>query len=271
MRRTKMRGIVMEVPIRRNKLNAKQIQLLKTIYKFRFTTLSLLAQYRHSDQSSLNRNLQRLVDQKYIIKQYDNSYRIDRKGARFSLAPTAITWLMKNSDLNHKTLHAMYNKSEEPFVLQSLAVMKTAISLKETYPDIFYIYSASEISRDIDFPKPRPHLYLRRIESDDQRLNEYFVELHHTNQPFLIRQRFKELVQHYDDEGWPDGDYPGLLFILGTARQEASFARFAREVLDAAGVDDLRVLTTTHKALVSTPYHATVWTNINETKNLVTI
>ena len=81
MRRTKMRGIVMEVPIRRNKLNAKQIQLLKTIYKFRFITLSLLAQYRHSDQSSLNRNLQRLVDQKYIIKQYDNSYRIDQDTA----------------------------------------------------------------------------------------------------------------------------------------------------------------------------------------------
>ena len=240
MRRAKMRGIVMEVPIRRNKLNAKQIQLLKTIYKFRFITLSLLAQYRHSDQSSLNRNLQRLVDQKYLIKQYDNSFRIDRKGARFSLAPTAITWLMKNSDLNHKTLHAMYNKSEEPFVLQSLAVMKTAISLKETYPDGFYLYSASEISRDIDFPKPRPHLYLRRIETGDQKLNEYFVELHHTNQPFLIRQRFK-------------------------------FARFAREVLDAAGIDDLRVLTTTYKALVSTPYHAAVWTNINETKNLITI
>ena len=261
----------MEAPIRRNKLNAKQIQLLKTIYKFRFITLSLLARYRHSDQSSLNRNLQRLVDQKYLIKQYDNSYRIDRKAARFSLAPTAITWLMKNSDLNHKTIHAMYNKSEEPFVLQSLAVMETAISLKETYPDTFYIYSASEISRDIDFPKPRPHLYLRRIETDNQKKNEYFVELHHTNQPYLIRQRFKELVQHYDDEGWPDGGYPGLLFILGSARQETSFARFAHEVLDAAGIDDLKVLTTTYNALVATPYYAAVWTKINETNNLTTI
>lgn len=251
----------MEAPIRRNKLNAKQIQLLKTIYKFRFITLSLLAQYRHSDQSSLNRNLQRLVDQQYLIKQYDNSYRIDRKSARFNLAPAAITWLMKNSDLNQKTLHAMYNKSEEPFVLQSLAIMEVAISLKETYPDTFYIYSASEISRDIDFPKPRPHLYLRRIETDNQKTNEYFVELHHTNQPYLIRQRFKELVQHYDDEGWPDGGYPGLLFILGSARQETSFANFAREVLDAAGIDDLVVQTTTHKALVTTPYNAGVWTN----------
>jgi hypothetical protein len=253
------------------KLSNKQLHTLKIIFKFRFVTSSLLAIYRGVNKNSLNRMLQNLVDQKYIIKQYDNSYRIDRKGARFSLAPTAITWLMKNSDLNHKTLHAMYNKSEEPFVLQSLAVMETAISLKETYPDIFYVYSASEISRDIDFPKPRPHLYLRRIETGDQKLNEYFVELHHTNQPFLIRQRFKELIQHYDDEGWPDGEYPGLLFILGTARQETSFARFAREVLDAAGIDDLRVLTTTYKALVSTPYNAAIWTNINETKNLITI
>jgi len=261
----------MEAPIRRNQLNAKQIQLLKTIYKFRFTTLSLLAQYRNSDKSSLNRNLQRLVDQQYLIKQYNNSYRIDRKGARFSLAPKAITWLMKNSDLNHKTLHAMYNKSEEPFVLQSLAIIEAAISIKETYPDTFYIYSASEIARDIDFPKPRPHLYLRRIETDDQKTNEYFIELHHTNQPYLIRQRFKELVQHYDDEGWPDGNYPGLLFVLGTARQESSFARFAREVLDGAGIDDLQVLTTTYKALVSTPYHGIIWTSTDEPKKLIAL
>lgn len=254
-------------------LSAKQVRILKILFKFRFATSSLVAAYRGVNKNSLNRMLQNLVDQKYITKQYNNSFRIDRKGARFSLAPKAITWLKKNSDLNSKTLHSLYNnhRVEESFILLSLDIMQAAICLRAAYPDIFYIYSASEIAGDTDFPKPRPHLYLRRIEEDATKTHEYFMELCHTKLPFMTKKRFKEFVQHYDEEDWPDGTYPTLLFILNTPRQEKAFAQYALEVLDSAGITELQVLTTTYEVLTALPYQPRIWMNITEPRKLVTL
>ncbi len=224
------------------KLSNKQLHTLKIIFKFRFVTSSLLATYRGVNKNSLNRMLQNLVDQKYIKKQYDNSYRIDRKGARFSLAPKGITYLIKNTDLPKKTLHAMYNQKSEAFIKHCLTTFELANHIKQAYPDQFFIYSSTEISGDSDFPLPRPHLYLRRQEPNDTKPYEYFIELHHDSQPFLIRKRFNKLLEHYDDEGWPDGDYPSLLFVLSSDRQAKTFLEYTQSVFKSTGIDDVGLI-----------------------------
>lgn len=231
------------------KVSSKQLHTLKIVFKFRFVTSSLLAEYRGVNKNSLNRMLQNLVEAKYLTKQYDNSYRIDRKGARYMLAPKGITYLLKNTDLSKKALHAMYNTKTESFIQHCLTTFQLANHIKQTYPDEFHIYSATEIASDIDFPLPRPHLYLRRQETSDTRPNEFFVELHHDSQPFLIRKRFNKLLEHYDDEGWPDGDYPTLVFVLASDRQAKTFLEYTQSVFESTGIDDVVV-------------HAVGWDNI---------
>jgi DNA-binding MarR family transcriptional regulator len=224
------------------KLSNKQLHTLKIIFKFRFVTSSLLAKYRSVNKNSLNRMLQNLVDQKYIKKQYDNSYRIDRMGARFSLASKGITYLTKNTDLPKKTLHAMYNQKSEAFIKHCLATFELANRIKQAYTEQFFIYSSTEISGDSDFPLPRPHHYLRRQEPSETKPNEFFIELHHDSQPFLIRKRFNKLLEHYDDEGWPDGDYPALLFVLASDRQAKTFLEYTQSVFESTGIDDMNVI-----------------------------
>lgn len=233
------------------KLNAKQLQMLKIIFKFRFVTSSLLAQYRGVNKNSLNRMLQNLVDQKYLNKQYDNSFRIDRKGARYSLASQGITYLLRNTDLPHKTLHAMYNQKSEGFIQHCLVTCQIANHIKQTYPDEFYIYSSTEIAGDGDFPLPRPHLYLRRQKPSDTKPNEFFIELHHDSQPFLVRKRFNKLLEHYDDDGWPDGDYPSLIFILANDRQAKTFLEYAKSVFESTGIDDVGISAVSLDGLLS--------------------
>lgn len=226
------------------KLSAKQLHTLKIVFKFRFITSSLLAKYRGVNKNSLNRMLQNLVDQKYLVKQYDNSYRIDRKGARYRLAPTGITYLLKNTDFPKKTLHAMYNTKSENFIQHCLTAAEVANHIKQAYPDEFYIYSSTEIASDADFPLPRPDLYLRRQNPSETKPNEFFIELHHDSQPFLTRKRFNKLLEHYDDEGWPDGDYPTLLFILSSDRQAKTFLEYTQSVFESTGIDDIEVFAT---------------------------
>ena len=226
------------------KLSSKQLHTLKIIFKFRVVTSLLLATYRGVNKDSLNRMLQNLVDQKYIKKQYNDSFRIDRKGARYSLASKGIIYLTKNTDLSKKALHAMYNQKSEAFIKHCLTTFELANHIKQAYPDQFFIYSSTEISGDSDFPLPRPHLYLRRQEPNDTKQNEFFIELHHDSQPFLIRKRFNKLLEHYDDEGWPDGDYPSLLFILSSDRQAKTFLEYTKSVFESTGIDDVKVFVT---------------------------
>ena len=226
------------------KLSSKQLHTLKIIFKFRVVTSLLLATYRGVNKDSLNRMLQNLVDQKYIKKQYNDSFRIDRKGARYSLASKGIIYLTKNTDLSKKALHAMYNQKSEAFIKHCLTTFELANHIKQAYPDQFFIYSSTEISGDSDFPLPRPHLYLRRQEPNDTKQNEFFIELHHESQPFLIRKRFNKLLEHYDDEGWPDGDYPSLLFILSSDRQAKTFLEYTKSVFESTGIDDVKVFVT---------------------------
>lgn len=233
------------------KLSAKQLQTLKIVFKFRFVTSSLLAQYRGVNKNSLNRMLQNLVEQQYLAKQYDNSYRIDRKGARYCLAPSGITYLLKNTDLPKKTLHAMYNAKTETFIQHCLITAQVANHIKQTCPDEFYIYSSTEIAGDADFPLPRPDLYLRRQNPSETKPNEFFIELHHDSQPFLIRKRFNKLLEHYDDEGWPDGDYPTLLFVLASDRQAKTFLEYTASVFESTGIDDARVRAVSVNKLLS--------------------
>ena len=226
------------------KLSNKQLHTLKIVFKFRFVTSSLLAEYRGVNKNSLNRMLQNLVEAKYLTKQYDNSYRIDRKGARYTLAPKGIAYLLKNTDLSKKALHAMYNTKTESFIQHCLTTFQLANHIKQAYPDELYIYSATEIAGDTDFPLPRPHLYLRRQESSDSKPNELFIELHHDSQPFLIRKRFNKLLEHYDDEGWPDGDYPTILFVVASDRQAKTFVEYTQSVFESTGIDDVHVMAT---------------------------
>ena len=85
-------------------------------------------------------------------------------------------------------------------------------------------------------------------------------------QPFAFRARFKGLLQHYHDAGWQHGEYPTLLFILETERQEKTFGSFVQESLDSAGIDDLMVYTTTHEKLISSTTSRSIWSSITDQK-----
>ncbi len=251
-------------PILKN-LTTKQQHLLNIVFKFRFTTSNLTAQYRNTDKDSLNKSLQKLVDLDYLHKEYQPSWRIDRKPAQYSLTSQAIK-LLRDQGVHEKTLHGMYNnkKISDTHIQRCLEIMSSTIALRALYNQDFHYYTANDLASDAEFPLPRPSLYLSRIDQDENMPNEYFFELCHRLQQFAVRERYKQLLQHYDEEGWDNGHYPTLLFVLETSRQEQAFAKFVLESLDSAGIDDLMVFTTTFKALTGAMPTKAIWTSIAE-------
>ena len=146
----------------RKHLNPNQVQLLKLLYKFRFISSDLLAKYRDVTRASNNRSLAILVDQKLVNRRYDKSFKIKGKSAIYFLTPEGLRTLANFMPLNDSVVHAMYNnyRVTEGFVNEHLLVLEVCTTLQNSYPDIFNIFSRSELAHFDYFSEPKPYLYL---------------------------------------------------------------------------------------------------------------
>ncbi len=249
----------------RYSLNDKQYNLLLLLYKFRFTTAPLLTEYLGLKSNSVIRNLKVLLEQELIGWKYDLSYKIDRKPGLYYLDKKGLAVLKDNADLNRNVLHSYYkNKSlNDEFIQHSIDVLSAHNALQASYGDTFYIFTKNELGGLDDFPDNKPDLYLRR--TDDT--SEYFITLAHDVQPFIIRKCLAEYVEHSEDEGWPGSDsYPTLLYVFKNSAHEWKFMEYAKQLLESSGIgeDELRIGSTTIKALLTKPYTSSIWTFLGE-------
>lgn len=262
----------MSKPTKRYTLNTNQIQLLKTIYKFRFITNNFLASYKKISHVASHKSLEVLKDQDYLGSHYNASYKLLGKGARYYLAPKGLKFLKDNLQLNEHVLHSMYkNKSvTEGFIDHQVDATSVYLHIRSSYPEVFDIFARTELSSFDTFPESRPDLFLNRIKPSEAQTNQYFIELWHDKPPISARKRLSELLEHYDDGEWEDDIYPTLCFVLADARAEDSFVEYASKTLDATGMEDeITILTTSIKALGGT--EQAIWTNVLQPNNLISL
>ncbi|MFZ2544733.1 MAG: MarR family winged helix-turn-helix transcriptional regulator [Candidatus Saccharimonadales bacterium] len=249
------------------KLTAKQYGLLVLLYKFRYISIPLLTEYKNLKSNSLQRNFDNLLEKELIERQYDLSYKIDRVPAVYYLAKKGIAFLKKDDRLNTNVLHSYYkNKSlSSAYIRHKLDVLTAYNALKACYRDSFRMFTEPELSAFEDFPDTKPDLFLRSADGS----KEYFIVLAHDAQPFLIRKQLAEYIEHSEEEGWEvSNKYPTLLFVFADNGNETRFMQYAKGLLENAGIDEdeLRIGTTTIKALLNKPYTSSIWSYIGENK-----
>ena len=260
------------MPIRRNKLNNNQIHLLKLIYKFRFVTSDLVAEHKGVNKSAINNAFSILMDQGYIARHYDKSYKLHGRPATYFLAPKSIKLLRDEHGLNPKVLHAMYkNKSvNSAFIEHNLNVLRVYLSIRQTYPDTFNIFTKSETA-DLDYmPQPAPGLYLNRKNPSEDMPNEYMLEIFTDTQFFIIKKRIDTYIEHFDSGDWPEQQYPVLLIACPDSRTEEKLHKYIQTTLDNNYIDekDLRFLTTSTKSLLE-PENPLIWDLTSEGQKLI--
>jgi hypothetical protein len=262
---------------RRDKLGSSQIHILRVLYKFRFGTTRLLSEYRKVRVSATYKSLAALVQQEYVVKRYDSGYRLQGRGAEYFLGPKAIPYLKDNPDLDPNVLRSVYkNSSVKPeFVSHVLTVFGAALSVRESYPQSFHIFSKNELKQFDSLPYPRPDIYLSRIKPSPLSVNQYILDMQSDSRFFIIKKRFISLLEHYESGQWEateKTDYPTILLTCLNSSVEASLRRFVTRTLDSAGVDELRVYTTTQAALRNSPTTTTaIWRNTLNPSSLVSL
>lgn len=227
-------------PKYRRPLNAKQLHVLKLLYKFRFVTTDLLLKHNIAKTNAvIQGRLNVLLDQEYIGRNYDGSYRLQNKHATYYILPKGIN-ILKAQGLDGGVLHSMYKDrtASQKFIDHSLQVFSVYGHLQRLYPKAFNIYSKSELSQQ-EFPKPRPDLYLNGQQ-------DYFLEYIDSATPFFaIRQMISRYVGHEESGEW-GGEYPTLLLVCETGALEARLLKHLDKLGDGS---DLVAMTTTLKAV----------------------
>ena len=153
----------MTTPKYRRPLNKSQTEILQILYKFRFATTELILQYQelHSPFYTYKR-LANLVEQEYITRNYNGTYKIHGKQANYYLLKKGIRTLLSDSDLNHRALKGMYRDSSvsDNFIERCLDIFKIYNKFIDLYSQDLEFYTKSEISGDPEFNVSLPDGYI---------------------------------------------------------------------------------------------------------------
>lgn len=221
-------------------LTTQQLTILKIIYKFRFVTSDLTAHYRSTSRIAAYKSLTVLHKSGYVGRRYEESYKLLGKGARYYLTPQSLKLLKQIDGVNEGVLHSRYKDkySTESFVSSALEAFKMALEIRSNYPDMFIIFSQYELASYTQFPRPLPSLYLKRIEADQEKPNEYFIEIIGDSYFFVVKKLIDRYVEHYEEGEWQSGAYPQLILQTSNASLRKKIAEHVESLIENGYIDE---------------------------------
>lgn len=252
-------------PTTHKQLNQLQIEVLQILYKFRFATAELISEYQGQTVRNSNVRLKNLLQQEYIGRNYDDSYRIKHRPATYYLLPEAIRFLKTNPDLDAKGLHLSYysRRATPEFINHWLRMFRIYLKLDELYGDDLELFTSSELAEQGSYPKVRPDAYLS-FGGKHSTVPSCMLDLIESNKPTdQIRQKVLRYIAHYETDSEWGNEYPRILLVCDNAGLEWDVQRLLARTLEHRGLAEPQYHTTTLRALYSLRKADTpIWTNI---------
>jgi|SRR5581483_8479446 len=256
----------MEVSEEEVKLSSQQQRVLKLLFKFRFISAQLLAQVMGISRPGVYQALESLVEKELVTKVYKDEFRIDRKPAYYYLNKQGVTLVRKLMNVKESVIHTLYKNdiATPEFIEHCLVTASCYAILARSLPADTELFTKSEINRFSEFPKNRPDLYIRTADG-----HEAIILIVDDRPLYIARKRLDEIITHSEDEGWEDGDYPHIGFILRSGNDKNSFLYTTRKKLEAMGMDknEIYVLASHLKAFKGDSDR--IWSNAFSPKSFV--
>lgn len=234
---------------RRRKLNAEQLEVLELLYKFRFGTNDLLAQYfGKKDRSFVFKRLSILLEQGLIGKRFESSYRIQGKPAAYYLMPSGARILQAHRPDRAINIKAIYKDKavSDDFVEYCLKLLGLYCQLRVRYGGNLKFFTKSQLAAYEYFKDFVPGAYIRL--EDETGEKDFFLEyLQETKPIFSAIRRLKEYAGYANSGEWEagtDSDFPALLLVCDSKRLNDRLMKKAGIVLDEV-IDDLKFHSTT--------------------------
>lgn len=266
------------MPLQRRPLNSSQQEVLLTLYKFRFCTRDLITKYQRLT-SSINTHyrLQILLEQDYIGRNFNGSYRLSGKPASYYLLPKGINFLKLNPELNPVSLNLLYKDRQagEVFISRCLTIFELYTKFQQLYGGVLEFYAKNELLEYEHFPSSRPDGFIS-FSDKYERLEDVMLELvMDVTPPFAVRRRLTQYIEHFESGEWEEetkADYPTLLLVCETPGVERRTQKLLSRTLSRLDIDELNCYTTTLKALRSAlSARDAVWSNVLDPEEPVSL
>jgi len=229
------------------KLTPQQQRVLKLLFKFRFVSAQLLAIVMGIRRRSVYEVLELLVAKGLVEKVYKEEWRLLGRSAYYYLSKPGVTTVRKLLDVKESVVNSHYKNStaSDENIEHSLTVLRCYTELLPYLPKDTKLFAKAELGRFKQFPKNRPDLYVRT--PDDQ---QAIVLVLDDTPKYIVKKRLDEIISHFEDEGWEDGDYPHICFIFKDGNQKNTFLYGTYKKLENMGMDEdeIKILATHLKA-----------------------
>jgi len=259
-------------------INAKQLDILRLLYRFRFVTSRHLTTILNLPVSKINQRLQILLDQQHIGRYYDGQYKIHGRPAEYYLLENGIKALKQYAPdkCDNKVLHNLYkDKNAKPsFVAHSLTVLQIYCLLKERYGDSLRFFTKSQIHSYTHFPKQKPQALIR-LDANNER-KEFFLEVIDPNKPFFSYVgNVRRYLEYADAETWTDQTstkLPEILVVADSLGTEMRFQKQAGRLLKKHYEQEPKMYTTNMGQLVTMkPGYDRVWRDVEDPQRVLAL
>jgi hypothetical protein len=210
----------------RRKLNAEQITVLELLYKFRFGSNDLIAQFfGKKDRSFVFKRLSILQELDLVGKRFESSYRLRGRPAAYYLLPEGARTIQKyreEGDTDEVNIKAIYKDAtvSEKFIDHCFAVFALYMMLGEKYGDDLDFFSKTDQAASFDnLPKPQPDGYLTFQEDDSAK--HYFLDILDDDAHLLVdaSKKIKRYFDYKQSGNWvlvADEPFPAIIFICNS-------------------------------------------------------
>lgn len=219
----------------RRRLNAEQLEVLSLLHKFRFGTNDLFAQYfGKKDRSFVFNRLKILLEQGFIDRRFDSSYRLAGKPAAYYLTPAGARKLEEQGEeINIKAIYKDKAVSEQ-FIEHSLDIFKAYLELRKEHPGLKFFTKTNLNAEAYDyFPKPLPDAFIS-LKSNDTTKRYFLDAFDETTLPFVMKRRIKLYVDYWESGTWDDtgADFPEIIFICANHKQQERVQKLLEKAFD---------------------------------------
>ncbi|HSX35962.1 MAG TPA: replication-relaxation family protein [Patescibacteria group bacterium] len=254
--------------------NAKQLELLRLFYRFRFLTsnhLTIMLDIKLTNPNQIHQRLKILLDKNYIGRNYDGKYKIHGKPAEYYLLENGIKALKQfmRDKCDDKVLHNIYgDKNAKPSsIVQYLKVCTVYCCLKGRYGDSLRFFTKSQIALYEYFPKQKPEALIR-LEVDGEH-EEFFLEIIDPIKPFFgYVGKVRRYIEYSDDGTWRDETntkLPKILVVGDIVGTEIRFQKQAGRLIRKHYDEEPKIYTTNMEKLRTiTPGYDRVWRDVEE-------
>jgi hypothetical protein len=255
------------IPKYRHTLNQEQISVLELLYKFRFASSDLVAQYSGKNSGVfVYKRLQILHEQGFIGKRFDSSYRLQGRPAAYYLTPKGVRKLQTHREKPDINIPGLYKEKivSEAFVQHCMNVLAVYLRLRQLYSDQLKFFTKSQLKQFDYFPQPLPDAYISlNYNGESQR---FFLDLLENSTPFFVlNKRIKQYIDYYESGAWDEtgSDFPVILFLCETSSLEKRLRKQLEANLGKSDADELLVATAVQSEFLKSGGDA-IWKTVDD-------